>query len=100
MNESKKMALLAVEALEDKKAEDITIIDISEVSVLADYLSLQMVLTAIRYRLWLTAQKKLSAELVTMQNRLRDTRVQTGFLWTIKILLFMYLVRKTVLFMI
>lgn len=37
MNESKKMALLAVEALEDKKAEDITIIDISEVFVLADY---------------------------------------------------------------
>ena len=37
MNESKKMALLAVEALEDKKAEDITIIDISEVPVLADY---------------------------------------------------------------
>ena len=37
MNESKKMALLAVEALEDKKAEDITIIDISEVSVPADY---------------------------------------------------------------
>ena len=37
MNESKKMALLAVEALEDKKAEDITIIDISEVAVLADY---------------------------------------------------------------
>ena len=37
MNESKKMALLAVEALEDKKAEDITIIDISGVSVLADY---------------------------------------------------------------
>ena len=37
MNESKKMALLAVEALEDKKAEDITIMDISDVSVLADY---------------------------------------------------------------
>ena len=100
MNESKKMALLAVEALEDKKAEDITIIDISEVSVLADYFIIADGSTAIRYRLWLTAQKKLSAELVTMQNRLRDTRVQTGFLWTIKILLFMYLVRKTVLFMI
>ena len=40
MNESKKMALLAVEALEDKKAEDITIIDISEVSVLADYFTI------------------------------------------------------------
>lgn len=37
MDESKKMALLAVEALEDKKADDITIIDISGVSVLADY---------------------------------------------------------------
>ena len=35
--ESLKMAKLAVEALEDKKAEDIKIIDISEVTVLADY---------------------------------------------------------------
>ncbi len=33
----KEMVLLAVDALEDKKAEDICIIDISEVSVLADY---------------------------------------------------------------
>lgn len=37
MDESKKMALLAVEALEDKKGNDITILDISEISVLADY---------------------------------------------------------------
>lgn len=37
MEEAKKMALIAVEALEDKKAEDITIIDISEISILADY---------------------------------------------------------------
>ena len=35
--DSLKMAKLAIEALEDKKAEDIKIIDISEVSVLADY---------------------------------------------------------------
>ena len=33
----KEMTRLAIEALEDKKAEDISIIDISEVSVLADY---------------------------------------------------------------
>ena len=92
MNESKKMALLAVEALEDKKAEDITIIDISEVSVLADY----FIIADGSNR----NQVQAMAKLVTMQNRLRDTRVQTGFLWTIKILLFMYLVRKTVLFMI
>ncbi len=31
------VAKLAIEALEDKKAEDIKVIDISEVSVLADY---------------------------------------------------------------
>ena len=35
--ESLEMAKLAIEALEDKKAEDIAIIDISEVSVIADY---------------------------------------------------------------
>lgn len=37
MEESKKMALLALDALEDKKVEDIAILDISEISVLADY---------------------------------------------------------------
>lgn len=31
------IARLAIEALEDKKAEDIRVIDISEVSVIADY---------------------------------------------------------------
>ena len=35
--ESREMAKLAVAALEDKKGEDIMVIDISEVSVLADY---------------------------------------------------------------
>lgn len=34
---AKKMALAAIDALEDKKAEDIQIIDIAEVSPLADY---------------------------------------------------------------
>lgn len=37
MNEAKKMTQIAIEALEDKKAEDIKIIDISKVSVMADY---------------------------------------------------------------
>ena len=34
---AKEMAQLTIKALEDKKAEDIKVIDISEVSVLADY---------------------------------------------------------------
>ncbi len=37
MSKSAEMAKLVIEALEDKKAEDIKIIDISEVSVIADY---------------------------------------------------------------
>jgi len=37
MQESKKMTRIAVQALEDKKAEDLTILDISGVSVIADY---------------------------------------------------------------
>ena len=37
MNPSKEMVKLAVKALEDKKGEDIKIIDIQNVSVLADY---------------------------------------------------------------
>ncbi len=37
MNNSKEMAKIACRALEDKKADDVRIIDISEVSVIADY---------------------------------------------------------------
>lgn len=37
MNQSKKMAKLAYEALSDKKGEDIQVLDISGISVLADY---------------------------------------------------------------
>lgn len=37
MDVSKKMALLAVNALEDKKAEEISILDISKISILGDY---------------------------------------------------------------
>ena len=37
MDQAKQMAKLAYKALEDKKGEDIKVIDISEISVLADY---------------------------------------------------------------
>lgn len=36
-NKTIEMAKLAIDALEEKKAEDIRVIDISEVSVIADY---------------------------------------------------------------
>ena len=37
MEQAKEMAKLAVTALEEKKAEDVTVIDISEISPIADY---------------------------------------------------------------
>ncbi len=37
MTESKKMTKIVIDALEDKKAENIRILDISEISPLADY---------------------------------------------------------------
>ncbi len=37
MNKSKKMTSLAIKALEDKKGNDIRVIDIQDVSIIADY---------------------------------------------------------------
>jgi ribosome-associated protein len=37
MNDSKKMAKIAFDALDEKKAEDIRVIDISHITVMADY---------------------------------------------------------------
>ncbi len=37
MTDAKQMALIAVDALEEKKANDISIIDIEKISTLADY---------------------------------------------------------------
>jgi len=37
LNKSKEMAKLAIEILEKKKASDVRLLDISEISVLADY---------------------------------------------------------------
>lgn len=37
MNSSKEMAKLVYEALEDKKGEDIQVIEIKEISIIADY---------------------------------------------------------------
>ena len=54
MTDAKNMALLACEALEDKKASDIKVIDIEQITTLADILSSQAEATVIRYRLWQT----------------------------------------------
>ena len=46
LNVSKKMALMAVDALEDRKGEDVRVIDISEISTLADYFRVCLLYTS------------------------------------------------------
>ena len=100
MNESKKMALLAVEALEDKKAEDITIIDISEVSVLADYFIIADGSNRNQVQAMADSAEEALGRAGYDAKQIEGYQSANWILWTIKILLFMYLVRKTVLFMI
>ena len=52
MTDAKKMALLACEALEDKKASDIKVIDIEQITTLADYFIMQAEVIVTRYRQW------------------------------------------------
>ena len=50
--ESRELAKQICEALADKKGEDIKILNISEVTVLADYFIIASGSTEIRSRLW------------------------------------------------
>lgn len=58
MDQSLNMVKIAYDALDDKLAEDIKIIDIRSISVLADYFTLQMVITKTRYRQWWIMYRK------------------------------------------
>ena len=69
MNPSKEMVKLAVKALEDKKGEDIKIIDIQNVSVLADYFIIAEEQIQIRYRQWPTMWRKSSLRLALKHAR-------------------------------
>lgn len=75
---SKEMAKIAVAALEEKKAKDIKILDISGVSVLAIILSLPPEATATRYRLWLMRHRRSCTRQDMKQNRWKDIRPLIG----------------------
>ena len=52
MTDAKKVALLACKALEDKKASDIKVIDIEQITTLADYFIIASGSNRNRYRQW------------------------------------------------
>ena len=66
---SKQMAKVAVEALKEKKGYDVKVIDISEISILADYFIIANGSNAIRCRLWLTMLKSRCTRLALMTLR-------------------------------
>jgi hypothetical protein len=82
---SKEMTRLAITALEDKKAEDISIIDISEVSVLADYFLIASGSNRSQIHLR-TAWKKSWAVPATARNKLKAMTPPTGYSWITAIL--------------
>ncbi|MDE7212525.1 MAG: ribosome silencing factor [Lachnospiraceae bacterium] len=64
-DESKLMAKLAYKALEDKKAEDIKVIEISTISILADY--------------FIIANGNSSSQVEAMVDAVEDGLAQNGF---------------------
>lgn len=64
-NQPKKMAQLAYDALEEKKAEDIKVIEIGEVSIIADY--------------FIIANGNSSSQVEALTDEVQKTLTQNGF---------------------
>ena len=77
--ESRKMAKLAVEALDDKKAEDIKVIDIRKVSVIADYFIIAGGKIPVRFRHYVIMWKRNWEEPVSLPDRPKAMRQPTGY---------------------
>ena len=78
MNQSKEMTNLQLLTLEDKKANDVRVIDIAGVSVIADYFVIASGSNTNQYRPWLTAFVRPLAEQAMNHVRWKATAVLTG----------------------
>ena len=77
----KMMAQIACKAIDDKKGQDIKIIDIHNVSVIADYFVSQAVQTPIRFRRSSIMWRSSLDALALRRSRLRETAIPAGFSW-------------------
>ena len=75
------IARLAIQALEDKKAEEIKTIDISEVSVIADYFIIANGTNRSQIQALSDHVGRYSARQAYRCARLRDIRMPTGYFW-------------------
>ena len=97
MNREQEMVSIACKAIDDKKALDIKVIDIREVSVIADYFvitsgsnlnQVQAIVDNVEEQLGRAG----------FEPKQKEQEIQTGFLWIMVILLFMCLMKKIVFF--
>ena len=95
MNREQEMVSIACKAIDDKKALDIKVIDIREVSVIADYF---VITSGSNLNQVQAIVDNVEEQLDLNQNRLKEQEIQTGFLWIMVILLFMCLMKKIVFF--
>ena len=90
MSKELEMVRLACKALDEKKALDIKVIDIHEVSVIADYFVIASG----------SNLNQVQAMVVMNRNRWKEQEVPTGSLWIMAISSSMCLMKKTVFSMI
>ena len=88
MNREQEMVSIACKAIDDKKALDIKVIDIREVSVIADY----FVITSG------SNLNQVQAIVDNVEEQLGRAGFEPKFLWIMVILLFMCLMKKIVFF--
>ena len=96
---SKEMVKIAYEALSDKKGQDIKIIDIQSVSVLADYFIIADGSNPNQVQAMADNVEEMLGKAMRIPES-KAIRYQTGFLWTTKILSCIFSAAKTVCSMI
>lgn len=82
MTDAKKMALLACEALEDKKASDIKVIDIEQITTLADYFIIASGSNRNQVQAMADNVDEVLGKPVISSNRRKAIPVRTGSCWT------------------
>ena len=94
MDQALDMAKIAYEALDEKKGEAIKVIDISQISVIADYFIITNG----------TSDSQVKALVENVQEKLarvghhpKQIEAELGYCWIMVILSYMYLIKRTVL---
>ena len=100
IEQSREMAKLACEALADKKGEDIRVIDIAGISVLADYFIIANGTNESQVRALVDNVEETLGKQDTKSNSVKAMALEAGYCWTLAILSYMYSTEKTVFSMI